>query len=391
MIGSYSPLRVGIVQRVLTTYRRPFFERLASYPDITLSVFAGDPQPDEGVKTEDTLDGAELFHAINHHWTTPVGLLCWQSGLVDWLQAFDPQLLVLEASPRLLSHWLALVWMRYKRRPVIGWGLGELERSGPVMIQRARQRFSWLFVRSLDVMIAYSSKAKNDYIRAGVPADRIFVAFNSVDHTESEKYLALLGNDLTWVRPWKESLGFDPTLPIVLFVGRLVPQKRVDLLIEACAPLFDRCQLLVVGDGPLRDALEFQSLPYGKRILFTGHQSGEALARSFIASDVFVLPGAGGLAIHQAMSYGKPVIVSFGDGTELDLVREGQNGFFFRVGDASDLTTKLGLLLRDPDRIKQMGQTSLSIVRSEINLNKMADLFLQAFDYVLRSPGERTC
>lgn len=377
------PLRVGVVQRVLTTYRRPFFERLASYPNIVLSVFAGESQPNEGVKTDNSLKGAELFHAVNHHWTSPVGLLFWQSGLVAWLRAFDPHVLVLEANPRLLSHWLALVWMRRSKRPVVGWGLGELERSGLILVQKARQRFTWLFVRSLDAMIAYSSKAKNDYIAAGIPSERIVVAHNSVDNTESEKYLAQLGNDLTWVRSWKESLGLDPMLPIILFVGRLIPQKRVGLLIQACAPLLERCQLLIVGDGPSRDVLESQSLQFGKRIRFGGHQSGETLARSFIASDVFVLPGAGGLALHQAMSYGKPVIVSFGDGTESDLVREGQNGFFFRVDDADDLRTKLALMLDDPDRIRRMGQTSLAIIRSEINLDTMASNFLRAVTMTL--------
>lgn len=370
-------LRIGVIQRVLPTYRQPFFERLAIVSGATLSVFAGKPLPDEGLKCVDRLSGVELFSAVNHYWQGSLGLVCWQNRLWNWLRVFDPDVLVLEASPRILSHWFAISWMHRRRRPVLGWGLGELDRTGARWLRRARQRFAWTLARSLDGMIAYSTKAKQDYIMAGVPAERVFIAYNSIDNSESERYLIRWRNDITWVKPWKESLGFDASLPLVLFVGRLISQKRVDLLIEACAPL-ERCQLLIVGDGPARAELEQYAKMCAKRVRFVGHQSGEALAQSFIASDVFVLPGAGGLAIHQAMSYGKPVIVSFGDGTESDLVRQGQNGFFFRTGDVQDLRAKLSQILDDPVKIREMGQASLTIIRAEINLDKMVDGFLNA-------------
>lgn len=383
MTALHPTLRLGIIQRVLTTYRRPFFEKLASQSNIELSVFAGQPQHGEAIQNEDAISRGQVFSAVNHQWQSPMGLLCWQSGLRGWLRSFDPQVLVLEANPRILSHWLAIRWMHQRRRPVLGWGLGELERSGPLWFQKARQRFAWSLVRSFDAMIVYSSKAKGDYISAGVSAERIFVAHNSIDNTESEKYLSQFGSDLTWVPSWKKSLNLDPNLPVILFVGRLILQKRVDLLIQACAPLFDKCQLVIVGDGPSRGELARQAAVFGDRVYFAGHQSGEALARSFIASDIFVLPGAGGLAVYQAMSYAKPVIVSFGDGTEMDLVREGQNGFLFRVGDAADLRAKILFLLADPNKIRQFGQASLHIIRSEINLDEMVIRFQHAINYTL--------
>ncbi len=383
MTTSPTTLRLGIIQRVLTTYRRPFFEKLTSQSDIELSVFAGQPQHGEAIHIEEAISQGQIFSAINRHWQSPVGQLCWQSGLRRWLRSFDPQVLVIEANPRILSHWLVIKWMHQRRRPVLGWGLGELERSGPLWFQKARRRFAWSIVRSFDAMIAYSSKARSDYISAGVPADRIFVAHNSIDNTEAEKYLSQLGADLTWVHQWKKSHILNPYLPVILFVGRLIPQKRVALLIQACAPILDKCQLVIVGDGPSRRDLEYQASVLKGRVCFLGHQSGEMLARLFIASDIFVLPGAGGLAVHQAMSYGKPVIVSFGDGTEIDLVREGQNGFFFRAADADDLRAKILILLGDLNKIRQFGQASLDIIRSEINLDEMVKRFQQAIDYVL--------
>ncbi len=234
----------------------------------------------------------------------------------------------------------------------------------------------------MDGMIAYSSKAARDYVTAGVPDGRVFIAYNAIDNEESEHYLAKFGSDTTWVKSWKESLQFDPSLPIVLYVGRLIPPKRGDLLIQACAPLLDRCQLLIVGDGPARAELELQAMPYCDRIRFVGHQSGETLARCFIASDIFVLPGSGGLAIHQAMSYGKPVVASFGDGTEADLVREGVNGFFFRSGNVAELRKRIAELIAQPELRQAMGQSSLAIVRNQMSIQAMVDTFCQALQAV---------
>jgi glycosyltransferase involved in cell wall biosynthesis len=227
-------------------------------------------------------------------------------------------------------------------------------------------------------MIAYSSKAAADYVRAGVPASRVVVAHNAIEDKESQRYLALWGADNTWIPTWKEEMGFSSDLPVVLFVGRLIPQKKVSLLIEACEPLLDRCQLLIVGDGPSRAALETQAQPYSSCIRFVGHQTGEPLAKCFIGSDVFVLPGSGGLAVHQAMSYGKPVVVSFGDGTEADLVRDEQNGFFVQAGDPLDLRDKILKLIDQPGRRLEMGQLSLHIIRHEMGMDAMVQSFLRA-------------
>jgi glycosyltransferase involved in cell wall biosynthesis len=227
-------------------------------------------------------------------------------------------------------------------------------------------------------MIAYGTKAAEDYRAAGIPEDRVFVAHNAVANQEAEKFLNEFGQDLSWIRRWKADNGLDVDLPFVLFVGRLIPQKQVDLLIRACIPLFDRCQLVIVGDGPSRLDLESLAQAYAQRICFLGYKSGVDLAHCFIASDIFALPGSGGLAIHQAMSYGKPIIVSFGDGTELDLVRNGTNGLYVRPGDANTLTDKLQMLLDDDHLRRAMGHESLRIVRQEINLDTMVSSFTKA-------------
>lgn len=373
---------IAIIQRILADYRRPFFERLTSTAGVKIGIIAGQPEPDEGIKIADYINGAVFTKIRNHYLNGPWGMVCWQSGIVNWLEELDPQVLVTGANPRLLSNWMAIAWMHNRKRPVLGWGLGELERPGPMWQQQLRRKLARRLVLALDGMITYSTKARDDYVRLGMANERVFVAHNSIDNTESERFLNQFAYDISWVSAWRESQRLDPSLPIVLYVGRLIPQKNVHLLIQACQPLFDRCQLLIVGDGPAKAELQKVAAPFQNRVRFAGHQTGAPLAKSFIASDVFALPGAGGLAVHQAMSYGKPIVVSFGDGTEADLVKENINGLFFKSGDINGLRSAIINLLDHSKKIQQMGAASLSIIQTQINLSSMAESFIHAIKAV---------
>ncbi len=167
----------------------------------------------------------------------------------------------------------------------------------------------------------------------------------------------------------------------MLFVGRLQPRKRIDLLLRACAALPAALQprLLIVGDGPARVELEAEAQQVYPAAEFTGARHGEALASLFKMADLFVLPGTGGLAVQQAMAYGLPVIVAQGDGTQDDLVRPG-NGWQLPPGDLPALQACLAAALADPARLRQMGAESYRIARDEINIEQMVLAFVRALN-----------
>jgi glycosyltransferase involved in cell wall biosynthesis len=164
-----------------------------------------------------------------------------------------------------------------------------------------------------------------------------------------------------------------------LFVGRLQESKRVDLLIQACANLPAAIQpvLVIVGDGPDRSRLEKLASSIYPETRFTGHLVGIALDTWFNEADLFVLPGTGGLAVQQAMSFGLPVVVAEGDGTQSDLVRAG-NGWQIQPGSLDELRATLQGALIDRAILNKMGEESYRIVKEEVNLVRMADIFVQA-------------
>lgn len=154
---------------------------------------------------------------------------------------------------------------------------------------------------------------------------------------------------------WRASVGLQPDETLLLYVGRLAAEKRVELLPEALRGL-DKARLVLVGDGPYRAELERRCV--GLPVHFTGYLKGEALAIAFASADLFVFPSdtdTFGQVIQEAMASGLPVVGARSGGS-LDLIREGQNGSLFAPGVASDLRTRLRPLVANPTLRTSFGQ-----------------------------------
>ena len=325
--------KLALQQRVLPTYRAPFFDLVASACDGGMSLFTGLPRPSEGITTTDELRVTRYELGKNIHLFGGNFYLCYQQGLLNWLKEWNPDALIVEANPRYLSTSSAVNWMHAQDKPVIGWGLG----APPVSGFREQRRIS--FLRQFDALIAYSQRGADEYADLGFPLDRIFVAHNSVSPSPA------------WQMPERPST-FD-LRPVILFVGRLQLRKNVDLLLGACAEI-QNARLVIVGDGPHREEFESLAAEIYPSAEFVGAKHGEELKAYFAEADLFVLPGTGGLAVQEAMSYGLPVIVAQGDGTQDDLVRKG-NGWQVPPDDFDALVSTMTDALSDTARLRMMG------------------------------------
>jgi len=357
--------RLGLLQRVLPTYRAPFFDLLAKSCQGGLSIFAGQPLPVEGIATTVDLDAAHVKLTHNRHISDPSSslYLCWQDGVLEWLETQNPDALIVEANPRYFSTRLAVRWMRARERPVLGWGLGAPPLAGTLALARRWNRLT--FLRALDGIIAYSQRGADQYRAIGVT--QVFVAHNAVAQRPT-----------THPSVRADSLS---GLPTILFVGRLQVRKRLDILLRACATFPEESQprLIIVGDGPARSESQSLAREIYPQADFVGAVHGAALTPYFAAADLFALPGTGGLAVQQAMTHGLPVIVAQGDGTQDDLVRS-ENGWQVPPGDETAFTEILHIALSDIPRLRRMGSESYRIVREEINLEMMVSAFVDALN-----------
>jgi glycosyltransferase involved in cell wall biosynthesis len=164
--------------------------------------------------------------------------------------------------------------------------------------------------------------------------------------------------------------------PRVLFVGRLVPYKGVDVLLEAMRSV--QATALIVGDGPLRQTLEAMAerLGLSARVRFVGHVEDEEVVAHMHACDLFVLPSVTraetfGVVQLEAMACGKPV-VSTNLPTGVPWVnRHEETGLVVGPGDATALAGALNRLIADPALRARLGTRARQRVEETFTVERM--------------------
>jgi glycosyltransferase involved in cell wall biosynthesis len=165
---------------------------------------------------------------------------------------------------------------------------------------------------------------------------------------------------------WRRSLGIADHELAVMFLGRLVLEKGLDVFAETVDLLVQRNvphRPLVIGDGPARGWFE-QHMPTG---IFVGQQVGADLARAVASSDVFLNPSvteAFGNVTLEAMACGLPVVAAAATGAT-NLVRDGETGVLVEPGDVEGFAEALETYARNPDLRRKHGEAGLDYARTQ--------------------------
>lgn len=170
------------------------------------------------------------------------------------------------------------------------------------------------------------------------------------------------------------ALGIPEEVPILLYVGRLAPEKRVDLILHAAAhlckkrlpPPQDSFRVVIVGDGPCRTALEAlaNQLAISNRTLFVGTQPHERIGAWYAMSDLFVMPSpleTQGLVVIEAMHCGLPCVAVEEGGAGEAIVPE-ETGFVCPF-DAVAFSQVIERLLQNAHLRSRMAQNARAHAR----------------------------
>ena len=181
-----------------------------------------------------------------------------------------------------------------------------------------------------------------------------------------------------------------PIAPRLVCVGRLSEAKGQLLLVEAVARLAAKgipCELVLVGDGPLRGELEnlIEKYGLGKHVRITGWVGSNEVRDEILAARALVLPSfAEGLpvVIMEAMALRRPVLTTYIAGIP-ELVRSGENGWLFPAGSLEDLTDAMeACLAMPPEQLRNIGEAGRRrvIARHSIDIEagKLSGLYLAA-------------
>jgi glycosyltransferase involved in cell wall biosynthesis len=328
-------VKLALATEIPAPYRIPLFNALADRLDLTvLFLRARNPERPYGLHEEEwrfahrVLPGRDL--TIGRRW------LVLNRGVNEALARANPDVVLLGGWNQ-PAFWRAQRWAKRSGVPTLLWVESTPREPRTRAFARARRRA----LQQADAFVV-PGRASRDYLEdEGVSVDRIVVARNAVDP-------GIFGT--------LEHVPGDGSVCRVLAVGRLAPEKGLDVLLRAADGL--PVEVTLVGSGPEEDRLRALG---GGRVRFLGHVDRDALPAVYANADVLVLPSLAepwGMALNEAALAGLPLVASDAAGATHELVGEGVNGFRVPAGDVAALRDALEKLARDPARRRQMGERS---------------------------------
>jgi glycosyltransferase involved in cell wall biosynthesis len=298
-------------------------------------------------------------------------------GLLYTLIKNKPKLIVSEDICFMPNSLVVWAYSKLSGAPYLVRGLGVIPGKKPSRLRRFLEPLITLFRKGAAGFLCYSTHAADYYSqRYQGPC---YVFYNSTLSAHTPAQVSELSDLIS------QKYSGDARPPRIAFIGRLLAQKRVDLLLQAAARL--GCQVDILGDGPELPALRAKAVELGitDKVVFHGQVSDLGVkAEIFRKADIGVLPGLGGLAIQEMMWHGLPVVTSHADGTEKDLIIDGVTGFFVENMTIESLCAALsGFVSLEPQAKRAMAQETLRIISTKFNVDAMTNAYAEGISKTL--------
>jgi glycosyltransferase involved in cell wall biosynthesis len=328
----------------------------------------------------EVVDGIAVERRLTGRGRGAVFGLTYVASLLRHLRRLAPGHEVLHAH-HLYLEALAAAWIGRRlglaaiAKPACAGADGDLAR-----LRRTRVACALPLLRGLDRVVAISRQVREELLADRFDPARIVEIPNGVDTRR--------------FAPPPDATQAAAELPAapetVVFLGRLEAQKGTEAMLSAWARVLSRrpsAELLIAGDGPLRDSLErrVRDLGIGDRVRFLGVCG--APDRLLQASRAFLLPSrAEGLsnALLEAMATGLPCVASR-IGGNTDLIEDGRTGLLVPPEDVEALADALLAILQDPERGRRLGRAARAAVVERFGMEAV----LQRYAALYRSLAGR--
>lgn len=334
--------RVTLLTEIPAPYRIPLFNALADRVDLRV-LFLARQNPERPYKLHEdelrfdweVLPGAD--RTVGGRW------LVLNRGLLRRLRGSDAVVLGGWNQP---AFWIALAWARATRTPAYLWVESTLhdERTGAgSLLKRLAGRAATGFI--------VPGRASEEYVRAFAPRAAVTIAPNAVD-TE------LFASRRADRERLRSELGLEGC--VFLYVGRLAPEKGVDVLLRAFWEIED-AQLVLAGAGAAERRLRAIAPP---GVRFLGNVERDELPNWYAAADVLVLPSQSepwGMSLNEGAAAGLPLVATDAAGAAHELIENEVNGFRVPAGDVAALRDALMRLVSDEHFRRSAGERSREI------------------------------
>ena len=307
-----------------------------------------------GIKTFDNeyakRQGIRLFEIKNYYLVDK--LLFFQSiPFFKILFKSNYNTLILPGEVTCLSTWFLLFFSKLTGQKTIIWTHGMYGRETAL-----RKSLKKYFYKLANNLFVYGNHSRNLLLEMGFNSEKVHVVFNSLDYNRQKELRNNIESELDFSYLKNEFFGNNH--PVILFIGRITPRKRLDLLIQAAAESKlkgHNYNYLIIGEANgdylVRNQLIISEKGLVKNFKFLGGIYKESdLSKYFSLIDMLVIPGKVGLSSMHSLAFGKPVI-SHSDFKnqvpEVESIVEGETGFLFEKDNAIDLSDKITTLIKD--------------------------------------------
>lgn len=290
-------------------------------------------------------------------------------GLGRAIHSFKPDIVHIDEEPYNLAAWQALLHARRVSAKTLFFSWQNILRHYPLPFDWGEQ---WV-LRTVDYALVGTASAG--------------AVWRAKGYTGRMAVIPQFGVDTALFRP----LAQLPERPFTIgYIGRLVPEKGVHLLLAAAARLTGTWQLRIVGAGPQRDALAAQSASLGisDRVTFIPQRPSLEMPHEYAVLDVVVLPSLTqpnwkeqfGRVLIEAMAAGVPVIGS-DSGAIPDVIADA--GLIFPEGDVAALAAHLTALQRNTTQCAALRSKGLQRVHAQFTHERIAAQTIEVYRAML--------
>lgn len=232
-------------------------------------------------------------------------------------------------------------------------------------------------------IIVFSQFMKQEVMRSfNAPADKVDVIFNGVEPGKFQ---------FAWSEKERSQLRADLATPdeqIVMYVGRFVREKGIQVLLNAASVILSQrpnVKFLIVGGGHRERFERFVHWSgLESKVLFTGFMANRSLHQLYRVADVAVFPSLYepfGIVALEGMAAGVPVVASDAGGLR-EVVQHDQTGTLSYANDAQSLAWAVLKVLADPERARRLASNAAKRLSTDFNWSVLAAQTLQVYQRV---------
>jgi len=362
-------------------YRLAIWKDLLNSKAFDLEIFFSQKNP-FGIHTpelEDVLYESQIskLHFVKNYWIKQK-ILIWQSKIImtTLFSQFDYLLLLGEMN--IISSWISIFIAKLRGKKVYMWSHGVYGNENIF-----KKFFRLLFLRQADFIFLYENRSKLLLKQNGFSEDSLEVVYNSLDYDLHNKIYLQLKNTKR-----SDIITFfsDNPLPLIIFIGRLTTNKKINLLIDALKNINNQktsYNLLIVGEGEKLDFLKntYQNSINDGWLYFYGSSYESSITSQLIYhSDLCVSPGNIGLTAIHSLSFGTPVASHnnfINQMPEVEAIIDGENGFLFQENDTIDMANKIVLWFSNNPKVNK--EIVRKIITEKYNPDNQLSIFKKHF------------